>query len=82
MRFRRRDEDLLPWPMTETISADRAASILGCSISIVCELIHEGEIKGYKLRPMKKNSPWRVHYNSVLEYLEKVRRLSCLESEE
>jgi hypothetical protein len=79
MIFRLPDDALLPWPMRETISVSRAAKIMGCGVNIVIELIQEGQILAYKLRPHRKSCHWRVHYPSVVAYCNKIRRVNRLE---
>ena len=52
--------------------------MLDVSIDSVCRLIDDGELKAYKVRN-KKNSPWRVNYDSVIEYLERIHQVNGLE---
>ena len=78
MMFRLPDQLLLPWSPKYTISTDRAADILGCSRDTVERMIEAGELKAYKLRP-SPTSPWRINYDSVIEYLEGLHERNGLE---
>ena len=74
MRFRQPDDKLLPWPMSQSINVARAATMLGCSSSTVLNMIEEGRIRAYKLRPDRAHSPWRIEYDSVLAYINRLER--------
>ena len=71
--FRVRDQFLLPWSPARAISVTRAAEMLGCSQDTILCMIDEGEIEAYKLRPDRKNSPYRVYRDSIDRHLEKIR---------
>jgi hypothetical protein len=81
MIFRVPDDQLLPWPPRESISVARAGRILGCTPKIVRNLIEEGAIRAYKIRPNLPKSHYRIQYGSVIAYIEQIRRQSLLDSE-
>lgn len=77
--FRPPEQLLLPWSPSRTISAQRAARMLDVSLDTICDMIQAGELKAYKKRPDKSNSPWHVYYDSVIEHIEKIHKVSGLE---
>ena len=77
--FRIPEELLLPFSARETVSVKTVSRMLGCSHFVVKKLIEEGRIKAYKIRPHSPTSAWRIHYDSVIAYLEEVHRKSGLE---
>jgi excisionase family DNA binding protein len=77
--FRPSDEVLTPWTHRKTISMERAARILDVSKQTIGRMIEEGELKAYKARPDKKNSPWRISYDSLLAHMEKLHSDNGLE---
>lgn len=79
MSFRVNDQLLLPWSPKYTISTERAADILGVSRDSVERMIEDGTLKAYKARLNVPNSPWKVSYDSLLEYIEKLHRENGLE---
>jgi excisionase family DNA binding protein len=81
MNFRLRDDQLLPWPPRESISVPRAANMLGCAGKTVRNLIEEGAIRAYKIRPDKPTSRYRIQYGSVVAYIKDIRRKSLLDNE-
>jgi excisionase family DNA binding protein len=81
MSFRVPDDQLLPWPPRESITVPRAARILGCSQKTVHILIYEGAIRAYKIRPNVRTSHYRIQYESVIAYIEQIRRKALLDSE-
>ncbi len=47
-------------------SVEKACSMLDdCDREVIYDLIHVGAIKGYKRRPHRKNSHWRIDLLSV-----------------
>ncbi len=78
--FRIPENLLLPWSPRETISVETAARMLGCSRWIVRKLIEEGKVEAYRLRPHDPSSKYRVHYSSVVAYLEQLHSASGLET--
>lgn len=78
MNFRPADSSLLPWKLGNTISTARASEILGVCTSTVCEMIEDGTLQAYKVRNMP-NSPWRISYNSVVAYVERMHKINGLE---
>ena len=71
--FRARDQLLLPWSPGRSISVAKAAELLGCGHTMILEMIESGELKAYKLRPDRKNSPWRIYKDSLELHMGKVR---------
>lgn len=77
--FRIPEQLLLPWSPRQTISAAHAARLLGVCKQTVCEMVEDGTLKAYKMRPDKVNSPWRINYDSVVAHLERIHRENGLE---
>lgn len=77
-RFRILEQLLLPWSPRHTISVKRAMEMLDVSKDTVIRMIEAGELKGYKVREAK-TSPYRVNYDSVVEYIEKLHERNGLE---
>ena len=73
IKFRPSNQLLLPWHPGMSISVAKAARLLGCSTSTVLRLIQSGDIQAYKLNFKKENSPYRVRYESVHSFVEKLR---------
>lgn len=68
--FRHKDEDLLPFPLSDTIYMAEALSILGYeSMEAVRSMIEEGLFEGYQLR---EGGPWRISRSSLAAFLQKV----------
>jgi hypothetical protein len=60
--LRHRDEDILPFPLRDTIGAEDASSALGfASLWPVVKLIESGAFEAYQLMP---RSPWRISLTS------------------
>jgi excisionase family DNA binding protein len=72
VRFRVPEQLLLPWSPQQTISVRRAAEILHCGESTVIRMIERGELKAYQLWPGHSGSPYRIYYDSLLLYLDKL----------
>jgi hypothetical protein len=69
--LRYRDEDLLPFPLSDTITAKHALELLGLTHRrSMVRLIEEGRFEGYQL---VAQSEWRVSRSSLLVYLDKRR---------
>lgn len=77
--FRIPEQLVLPWSPKRTISARHAASILDVSLQTICRMLEAGELKGYKVRPSKNTSPWRVNYDSLVAHLELIHEQNGLE---
>lgn len=59
--FRHRDEDLLPFPLAETIGVPEAQTFLPYdSTAFVFKRLEEGAFHAYKLMPGSPTSPWRI----------------------
>lgn len=68
--LRYRDEDILPFPIADTISMMDALTALGLTRhSSVEALIDEGQIEGYTLM---EGAKWRISRKSLLFYLERI----------
>jgi excisionase family DNA binding protein len=83
--FRVPDQLLLPWHPKHSISVTRAAEILDVSTDVIYRLLESGDIKGYQLRSRKetgsrRGSPWRINYDSFVEYVQKLHERSGLET--
>jgi excisionase family DNA binding protein len=76
--FRVPEQLLLPWSPRQTISTAHAAEMLDVSPDTVLDMIEDGTIKAYKMRD-KRNSPWRVSYDSVLAHLDHIHLENGLE---
>jgi excisionase family DNA binding protein len=61
---------MLPWHPGVTISAARAAELLGCSKDNVYDMITDGTLEGFKLRRHSKNSHFRIVAESVYRVLD------------
>ena len=69
--FRHKDEDLLPFPLRDTIGSAEALSALGYeSIRPLIYLIEEGRCDAYQLVP---ESPWRISRSSFRRFLDATR---------
>ena len=74
-----RNQMLMPWVPSETISTGDAAAMMQCCKDTIRELLEDGTIKGYRIRPNTKCSPWRVYRKSVERYIESLKRDNALE---
>ena len=77
--FRVPEQLLLPWSPRATISASHAARLLDVSVDTIWRMLEDGTIKGYKVRPNKPKSPWRVNYDSVVAHVEQLHKVNGLE---
>jgi excisionase family DNA binding protein len=80
MNFRPSDQLLMPWSPRYSISTARAAEILDVSIQTVCRMIEDGTLKAYQVRPDKRNSPYRINYDSLVAHIEAIHQKNGLES--
>ena len=53
--------------------------MLDVSVDTVWRMLEAGEVKGYKARPDKPKSPWRVNYDSVVAHIERIHQENGLE---
>ena len=79
MSFRSPDQLLLPWSPRYSISTARAAEILDVSIQTVCRMIEDGTLKAYQVRPEKRNSPYRISYDSLMSHIEAIHQKNGLD---
>ena len=63
---RYRDDDLLPFPWSDTITVEEAADALGIHPSKVLLRIEAGQFEAYQL---VKRSPWRVSRSSLAQLI-------------
>lgn len=77
--FRVPEQLLLPWSPRMTVSTQHAAELLDVSVFTVCRMCESGELKAYKLRD-KRTSPWRINYDSLVQYIEKMHKQHGLET--
>ena len=78
-KFRLPEQLLLPWSPKSTISPAHAAKMLDVCLDVVYRMLESGEISGYKVRPDRKNSHWRVNYDSVIAHIERIHEINGLE---
>lgn len=65
----REDEDLLPFPLTDTIGVREACQIVGCASSRrIIRLIKNGSFDAYRLAD-DSGSPWRISRLSLCAWL-------------
>jgi hypothetical protein len=70
--LRHRDEDLLPFPLKDTIAAEQAYAALGVfRHQLLIELIQEGRFEAYRIVP---GAPWRIYGPSFSKYVEEARK--------
>ena len=71
--FRHRDEHLLPFPLSDTISAKDALSCLGYdSLDPVWNFCEEGAFHSYQILP-EPGSPWRISRADFSRWLDSRR---------
>lgn len=71
--LRHRDEDLLPFPLTDTITAQQALDALGfLKTDSLVRRIEEGCFDAYQLVPWAP-TPWRVSRSSLIAYMDRLR---------
>lgn len=75
-----KNQMIMPWGKSDTISTRDAAAMMQCNPTTVLELLDEGKIEGYRIRPHKRKSPWRVYRFSVEKYIAKVLEAAGLQS--
>ncbi len=75
-----RNQMLMPWVPSETISTVDAAAMMQSCVESVRALLEEGKIKGYRMRPDKPHSPWRVSRKSVELYISAVKEEYALDN--
>ena len=69
--MRHRDEDLLPFPLCNTIGFRDVQRALGfSSISPVLKILNEALFERYRLHPA---GPWRISMTSFAAWLERTR---------
>lgn len=78
-KFRAPEQLLLPWSPQQTISVRHAAEILDVSVHTIFRLIEDGSLKAYQIRENRKHSPWRIFYDSLLAYVERIHERHGLE---
>ena len=54
------------------LSAKEAADALACSVDVVHDLIADGTLEAFKLKPNVRNSHWRVSAADVAKHTKKV----------
>lgn len=63
---RHRDEDLLPFPWSDTMFADEAADVLDVHPATLRNYVEEGRFESYQIA---RGSDWRISRNSFARYL-------------
>lgn len=64
---RHRDEDLLPFPWSDTMFIDEAAEVVDVHTSTILRHVEEGRFESYQLT---RKSDWRISRTSFARYLE------------
>ena len=75
-----KNQMIMPWGKSDTISTDDAAAMMQCHKDTVRALLDEGKLDGYRIRPHKRKSPWRVYRFSVERYIAKVLEAAGIQS--
>jgi hypothetical protein len=69
--FRHRDEDILPFPLSDTLTVPKARDILGYASSTpIFNLCEEGAFEAYHFTA---SSPWRISRRSFTEYTRNIK---------
>lgn len=67
--MRHKDEDLLPFPLADTMSAAEALKVLGFErLPTLVKIMEEGHFEAYQVVP---GAPWRISRSSFAAYLSK-----------
>lgn len=67
--LRHRDEDLLPFPISDSINPVQATELSGCPIKTLHKLIDEGAFEAYRL---VEGAPWRISMSTFSRYILKL----------
>jgi len=70
---RHRDEELLPFPMAETIGVAEVRAALDCTHKAVLHMLDEGTLTGYQVLILTRGCPWRIYSRSLDRYLSSLR---------
>ncbi len=73
---RRRDEDLLPFPLSDTMSVRECAQMLDCDPKSIVKLIDVGHLVGYQIRVETCGSPWRISRASLNRYVDNLHAMA------
>jgi excisionase family DNA binding protein len=68
--LRHRDRDLLPFPMSDTLSVSQAMGYLGLSKDSVYHLIEEGRFEAYRF---EDKAPYRISQSSLAKFMDDSR---------
>ena len=67
--LRHKDEDLLPFPLSDSASASEALAALGlANTETLVRMVEEGAFEAYQFVPQ---APWRVSRSSLQSFIEK-----------
>ena len=66
---RLRDEDLLPFPLKDTVDLKYVCRVLDCDGSAAQHLIEEGALTGYQVQIGRAGCPWRIYLPSLERYV-------------
>jgi hypothetical protein len=66
---RRRDRDLLPFPLDETVTIRDVCERLDIAYNSAIHLMQEGAIVGYQVIFEQLGCPWRIHADSLDRYI-------------
>jgi excisionase family DNA binding protein len=72
-RFRLSEQLMMPWHPKHNVSTAKAAKLLGCSKPTVVQLIESGDLSAYKVRKEIPNSPYKISWESLQRFADKLR---------
>jgi excisionase family DNA binding protein len=55
----------------EFVTTKQAAEMLSVSITTICQMLHNGKLKGIKIGKEGKSSNWRINKKSLEDYIAK-----------
>jgi excisionase family DNA binding protein len=73
---RLRDDQVLPFPLAETVGIDYVKQALHCQDKTVCALIDSGDLVAYKINQDSSRGHWRIHLPSVERYIARLHRMA------
>lgn len=71
---RHRDEDLLPFPLVDTIGIAEVREALDCTHTSALYMLEEGKLVGYQVFIRRRGCPWRISRTSLERYIESLRQ--------
>lgn len=70
--LRWRDEELLPFPMRDTVRLEDAMQLLNLGYRATTALIEQGGFEAYQLSSLSESAPWRISRRSLEEYAARI----------